>query len=138
ALPEGLAATVRSRIGFTTPAAEVLESGEQVSDAWTVLGVFDQVDDQLVSRRTWLRGGRTDRPALILAFAPPGAPLDNAFTVGTAVPATLAFYPGAQPLRAVPVERDEPVMARRPAGESVARAPAGCASAIAADPWLDR
>jgi hypothetical protein len=137
-LPEGLAATVRARVGFSTSAADVLASGEQVSDLWTVIGIFDQVDDQLVSRRTWLRGTRTDRPALILAFAPPGAPLDNSFAVGTAVPATLAFYPGSQALRALPVERDEPIPARRPLGESVTAALERYAQALAADPWLDR
>jgi hypothetical protein len=137
-LPEGLAATVRSRIGFSTAAAEVMASGEQVSDMWTVLGIVDQVDDQLVSRRTWLRGRRTDRPALILAFAPPGAPLDNSFAVGTAHPATLAFYPGAQPLRAVVVERDEPIAAPLPDAESVSAALSGYTAALAADPWLDR
>lgn len=137
-LPEELAATVRARVGFTTSTAEVLASGEQVSDLWTVIGIFDQVDDQLVSRRTWLRGNRTDRPALILAFAPPGAPLDNSFAVGTAVPATLAFYPGAQPLRAVVFERDEPIPAPRPVAEPVGASLDGYARALAADPWLDR
>lgn len=138
ALPEGLAATVRTRLGFSTSAADVLASGEQVSDLWTVLGIVDQVDDQLVQRRTWLRGNRTDRSALILAFAPPGAPLDNSFAVGTAVPATLAFYPGAQALRATPVERDEPITAPVPVAEPVAAVLDGYARALATDPWLDR
>lgn len=137
-LPDGLAATVRTRLGFSTPTESVIASGERVADRWVVLGVVDQVDEQLVIRRTWLRGSQSGRPALVMAFAPPGAPLDSSFAVGTAVPATLAFYPGAQPLRALAVDRDDPDVAACPAAEPISAALDGYARALATDPWLDR
>jgi hypothetical protein len=137
-LPAGLAATVRTRLGFSTSVESVLASGERVTDRWVVLGVVDQVDEQLVTRRTWLRGGGSGRPALIMAFAPPGAQLDSSFAAGTSVPATLAFYPGAQPLRAVSADRGDPEVAASPAAESIGAALDGYAHALAADPWLDR
>ena len=46
-------------------------------------------------------GSRRGRPALLLDFAPPGAPLEPRPPAGSAVDAELAFYPGATPLRAL-------------------------------------
>ena len=43
----------------------------------------------------------TGRFALLLDFAPPGAPLEPRPPAGAAVDASLAFYPGATPLRAL-------------------------------------
>jgi hypothetical protein len=137
-LPDGLADTVRSRLGYTMDTAEVVAGGERVTDHWLVLGVVDQVDERLVTRRVWLRGKETGRPALILTFAVPGRPLDNSLRTGATVPATLAFYPGAQPLRAVVAERAETSHPGRPPGDSVAETLAGYAKALATDPWLDR
>jgi hypothetical protein len=137
-LPEGLAATVRTRLGLRTDTASVLASGERVTDRWVVLGVVDQVEEDLVTRRTWLRGWESGQPALILAFAPPGVPMDNTFAASTAVQATLAFYPAAVPLRAVSAEHGAVSLAPHPEGLSVAAALAGYATALAIDPWLDR
>jgi SWIM zinc finger len=137
-LPDGLVDTVRTRLGYTVDTADVVASGERVADRWIVLGVVEQVDERLVTRRVWLRGQESGRPALILSFAVPGAPMDTSLVPGIAVPATLAFYPGAQPLRAVVVDRAEGEAAARPQGQPVAAALAGYAGALAADPWLER
>jgi hypothetical protein len=137
-LPQGLADTVRSRLGYTVDTAQVVASGERVADRWVVLGVVEQADERLVTRRVWLRGLETGRPALILAFAPPGVPMDSSLAPGIAVPATLAFYPGARALRAVLAERSDVEPAACPAGEPVAAALAAYTDALAADPWLDR
>jgi SWIM zinc finger len=137
-LPAGLAATVRTRLGYTVEVAEVVATGERVADRWLVLGVVDQVDERLVTRRVWLRGSDGGRPALVLSFAVPGAPLDNSFVTGTVVPGELAFYPGARPLRAVVATRSPAEPAGRPAGVSVRAALADYAGALAADPWLER
>lgn len=139
-LPAGLAATVRTRLGYTTDVAEVVATGQRAADRWLVLGVIDQVDERLITRRVWLRGSASGRAALVLSFAVPGRPLDNTFAPGTIVPAVLAFYPGAQSLRAVVAQRSgtDVEEAARPAGDSVAAALTGYAAALAADPWLDR
>jgi hypothetical protein len=137
-LPEALAETVRARLGFVTETADVREKGERVLDNWLVAGLVDDEGDQLVTRRVWLRGLNTGRAALVLSFAPVGRPLDFSLFPGTVVAGTLAYYPGALPLRALVVEREEPVVAASPSGDSVAVALGSHAAALALDPWLER
>ncbi|WP_240687169.1 SWIM zinc finger family protein [Amycolatopsis suaedae] len=137
-LPDALADTVRTRLGFPADTGRVLASGERVADDWLVCGVVDEERDQLITRRCWLRGTRTGRPALVLSFAPPGRPLDSSLPAGHRVTAELAFHPGALPLRALVAERGEPVPAACPRGDTVPAALAAHAEALAADPWLDR
>ncbi|WP_205648217.1 SWIM zinc finger family protein [Actinomadura rubteroloni] len=136
-LPAPLRATVRSRIGFTVPREDVLSDGERVRDRWCVVGVRDSAQEQLTTRRAWLRG-RGGRSALVLSFAPPGRPLDDSLTAGTELDAELAFFPGAAPLRALVAERHgEPVPAV-PDGTTIAGFLTEHAAALAADPWTDR
>lgn len=138
ALPEGLRDTVRSRVGFTVPQEEVLSGGERVRDLWSVIGSRDTAQDLLTTRRVWLRGRRTGRPALVLSFAAPGTSLDASLVVGTEVDAELAFYPGSQPLRALVAERYGPAAPGAPEGTSVRGFLDEHAAALARDPWLDR
>jgi hypothetical protein len=137
-LPPDLAATVRSRVGFPVPTEEVL-AGPRIRDEWQVAGVRDESDDRLTVRRVWLHGS-TGRPALVLSFAAPGQSLAADLLLGTTVDAELCFYPGAQPLRALVAHRHgEPGLLRDPAGAlPIAGALAGYATALAAEPWLDR
>ncbi|MDL4819503.1 SWIM zinc finger family protein [Actinomadura opuntiae] len=137
-LPAGLRDTVRSRVGFTVPQDDVLRDGERVRDRWCVTGSRDTAQDQLTTRRVWLRGRETGLPALVLSFAAPGAALDASLVVGTEVDADLAFYPGAQPLRALVAERHGPAVPAAPAGTSIAGFLDEHAAALANDPWLDR
>ncbi|RAJ38930.1 SWIM zinc finger protein [Kitasatospora sp. SolWspMP-SS2h] len=138
-LPEPLAATVRARVGFTTDTAELL-AGPTVRDRWHVLGSRDTADDRLTTRRVWLRGAKTGRPALLLAFGRPGQAPDLALPTGRVLEADLAYHPGARPLRAVLGTRHggpEPAPAAAPAGLSLAGALAEYGAAVAEDPWLD-
>lgn len=135
-LPAELAATVRSRIGFTTPAEEVL-SGQPVRDHWQVVGMRDEVEERLTTRRTWLRGAGTGRPALVLSFAAPGQTLTADLLVGTSIDADLCFYPGAPALRALVATRHAPAVSctdPMPATR-VSDALEEYADALAADPW---
>jgi hypothetical protein len=135
ALPEPLAATVRSRVGFTVPSNQVLAT-QPVRDEWQVIGVRDEADDRLVTRRAWLLG-RTGRPALVLSFAVPGQALPADLVVGTTIEAGLCFYPGSLPLRALVAHRYGVAPSLQPApAVDVAAALAAHADALAADPWL--
>lgn len=136
-LPEPLRETVRSRVGFSLRQAEVLAGGEPVRDHWQVLGRRDVEQDRVRARRTWLRGRKTGRPALVLSFAPAGAGLDDSLTPGADIDAGLVFYPGAVPLRAIVQARHDTVEGSPPDGGSVAGLLAGYAAALAEDPWLD-
>jgi hypothetical protein len=139
ALPAPLAATVRRRIGLNPTAAEIAAEGEQAADRWLVLGSRDVAGDKLVERRIWLQGEAGGRPALLLAFAPPGQPLGPAYPVGALVEARLAFAPDAAPLRAVVVEQgaidEEPGPAAAPHCGTLDEAAAAFAAVLAADPW---
>lgn len=109
-LPAPLAATVRSRVGLTTEAADLLTGPEAatVRDRWLVLAQQDSEDGKLTTRRIFLRGERTGRMALHLSFGGANRPLDVALAPGLVLDADLAYYPGARPLRAVLGERHAP------------------------------
>ncbi|MFI6595542.1 SWIM zinc finger family protein [Nonomuraea sp. NPDC050536] len=155
-LPEPLARTVLSRVGFPTSREEVL-AGPAVRDHWHVLALRDEDQDPLVVRRVWLHGHGTGRPALILTFTPPGQRPDDSLVPGTVIDAALAFYPGAAPLRAIVVPAASPefqpfegapaagsprspggeVGFEEPPGVSVAEGLAQVGGVLAADPWIE-
>ncbi|MER7464324.1 SWIM zinc finger family protein [Streptomyces sp. NPDC097981] len=136
-LPEPLAATVRSRVGLPGTAAE----GEVVRDRWLVLAQYDSVspDGRLTTRRTWLRGLGSGRPALVLDFGPPGRPPGLALPVGLALEAEARFRPGSAGLRADLGEGSAVVAPgdRVPAGVSTGAALEAYGAALREDPWLD-
>ncbi|HWG14125.1 MAG TPA: SWIM zinc finger family protein [Streptosporangiaceae bacterium] len=139
-LPPPLAATVRSRVGFTTSRDEVL-AGPAVTDHWLVLGRRDLLDAAVPARRIWLRGRAGGRFALLLSFAVGGAfgaSPDAGLAPGTQLHADLHFYPGQAAVRAVVgVRHGEPAAAAQPdEAEDVAGLLDRWAAALGQDPWL--
>ncbi|MFF4101128.1 SWIM zinc finger family protein [Streptomyces sp. NPDC001903] len=135
-LPEPLAATVRSRVGLPVSAAE----GEVVRDRWLVLAQYDSVspDGRLTTRRTWMQGLGSGRPALVLDFGPPGRPPALALPVGLVVEAEVRFRPGTAGLRADLGERSAAAApTRAPAGVGTDAALEAYGAALREDPWLD-
>lgn len=142
-LPAPLAATVRARVGYPTDTADLL-AGPTVRDRWHVLGsrttpMDGRSDDRLTTRRIWLRGAKTGRPALLLVFGRPGRAPEPALPTGHLLEAELAFHPGARPLRAALGTRyGAPAgPAGPPPGLTPAEAVAQYGAAVADDPWLD-
>lgn len=136
-LPAKLAATVRSRIGYPVAKDEVL-AGPPVVDRWTALGSVDTVEYRLETRRVWLRGSRSRRWALYLAFAPPGQRLEAAVSVGQAYEGALHFYPGSGQFRAL-VGQVQAVGGVDPApAVDLNQLAREFAALVAADPWADR
>ncbi|WP_328300388.1 SWIM zinc finger family protein [Streptomyces sp. NBC_00435] len=135
-LPEPLAATVRSRLGLRTRA-----EGEAVRDRWLVLAQYDTAspDGRLTTRRTWLRGLASGRPALVLDFGPPGRPPGLALPVGLVLDAEARFRPGSAGLRADLGERFAPAgpCGGAPAGVSTGAALEAYGAALREDPWLE-
>jgi hypothetical protein len=132
-LPAPLAAAVRTQVGYPTARGDVL-AGPAVRDTWAVVGRRDAIEDRLSTRRVWLRGADTGRPALVLSFAPPGQELDNSLVPGTGLDADLHFYPGG--LRAlVGARHGDPGLLPRLTAVGVDRALAEYSAALAADPW---
>jgi hypothetical protein len=139
-LPDPLAATVRSRVGYTVATEDVLAT-PPVRDLWHVLGSTESESGNLVTRRTWLWAAAADRPALVLSFGAGGQPPDRSLVGGTALDVDLHFYPGQPPLRAVVgLQYAEPqtlpwiTPTARP--RTVSRLLDEHAAARAQDPWL--
>lgn len=139
ALPDPVAAEVRTALGYTARQEEVL-AGPGERDTWVVLGVRTEMEERLRVQRTWLRGEASGRTALLLSFAAAGQPLEPGPAPGTRMPAELAFYPGARPLRALVRERTgtpEPASAL-PGCDSVDAALGEWSAALADSPWTER
>jgi hypothetical protein len=138
-LPEETREDVRARIGWNLKEEEVLQR-EGVRDRWLVLGQRVDQEDRIRVQRTWVRGAATGRDALVLDFAFGPAPLDATMPPGAAVEGELAFYPSAYPQRALVKSRegDPGVISVLPGYGSLAEAADAHASALAADPWIER
>ena len=96
-------ADLRTFAGWPFDKAELLAgAGVRVADRWTVLGVvIEERDDNLTERRVWLHGERTGRRAWLLEHAYGGRGFSDAWLVGTAVEATMVYFPGRSGLRAL-------------------------------------
>jgi hypothetical protein len=141
-LPSGLAAVVRSRVGYTTSRQEVLTL-PAITDHWVVIAVRDLVEGTVPGRRIWVRGRDGDRVAMLLTFAGNGYwqdPETARLRPGTELHADLHYYPGQPPLRALIGDRHAgavpaPAPCPEPAGDIEALL-ADWAAGLAADPWL--
>jgi hypothetical protein len=133
-LPDGLAATVRSRIGLPASA-----DGPPVRDRWLVLAQYDTADSRLTTRRAWLYGAESDRTVLLLSYGAVGRAPELALPVGLVLDAEVSAYPGAgQPRVALGEQFTPPVPAAiRPPGVTTAEAVARYGEALRDDPWLD-
>jgi hypothetical protein len=133
-LPDGLAATVRSRIGLSGSA-----DGPPLRDRWLVLAQYDTADARLTTRRIWLYGSDSDRTALLLSYGAAGRAPELALPVGLALDAEVSAYPGAgQPRAALGEQFAQPApAATRPPGVTTAEAAARYGEALRDDPWLD-
>ena len=128
-------ADVRSALGLSPAKDEVHAAGERLSDLWLVLGVSYAEENKLWRRRVWLRGQSSGRTALLLDFSHGGKHFEQSFVLGSLVDMTLAFYPGAAPLRALAT--GDPVRAKTAPVPTVPLRAAleGMAQAVAAQPW---
>jgi len=136
-----LRADLRQLVGFNLDKDDVIASGDRVEDEWVVVGQIVSEDERFRSQRTWLRGARSGRYALVLQFAPGSAPFEETLVAGSTMAATLAFWPGAFPQRALIQERKATVetpVQRLPGFDDVAAFLDGAAAAYARQPFLER
>lgn len=71
-----------------------------VDDCWLVLGVSTGEEEKLKFRRTWMRGEKTGRYALLLDFAFGNRGFEDHWVTGSVLRGRLLFYPGQPALRA--------------------------------------
>ncbi|MBV2355781.1 SWIM zinc finger family protein [Streptomyces sp. J2-1] len=133
-LPDGLAATVRSRLGLPAQA-----DGPPLRDHWLVLAQYDTADVKLTTRRIWLYGTDSGHTRLLLSYGAAGRSPDLALPVGLTLDADLSAYPGAGRSRAALGEQYAPPVPStlRPPGVTPAEAMARYGAALREDPWLD-
>ncbi|MGW3545426.1 DUF5691 domain-containing protein [Nocardia niigatensis] len=108
-LSPGLRASVRTHIGYPTP-ADTVRAEPAVRDTWQVLGTRITTEDGLYTRRVWLRGRTSGRWALLVDhhYGSPAFPNDTP-APGFQIDADLHFYPSAAPLRALWGDRHEDI-----------------------------
>ncbi|MET9576937.1 SWIM zinc finger family protein [Streptomyces sp. DT199] len=133
-LPEGLAATVRSRMGLPASA-----DGPPLRDRWLVLAQYDTTDPRLTTRRIWLHGAASHRTVLLLSYGAAGRAPELALPVGLALEAEVSAYPGAGQQRVALGEQFAPPApaAMRPPGVTTSQAAARYGDALRDDPWLE-
>ncbi len=137
-LPDQLAATVRSRIGYPTAKSDVLD-GPGTADSWWAVGAVDVSDQSLRRRRVWLHGARTGVTGVWLTFAPMGMSLDDSILPGMGFAALMHRYPGVGQPRLLLGEATggSPEPLRWP-GASIEQTRSAFAELVAADPWAGR
>jgi hypothetical protein len=137
-----LRADLRQLVGFSLDKEDVIAAGDRVEDDWVVVGQIVSEDERFRSQRTWLRGVRSSRYALVLQFAPGTAPFEETLAPGATISATLAFWPGAFPQRALIQDRRDAqeyaVVQRLPGFEDVTAFLDSAAAAYARQPFLER
>ncbi|MEU5138726.1 hypothetical protein [Streptomyces sp. NPDC021139] len=133
-LPDGLAATVRSRVGLPASA-----DGPPVRDHWLVLAQYDTADARLTTRRVWLYGAETHRTVLLLSYGAAGRSPELALPVGLALEAEVSAYPDAGRQRVALGRRFAPPgpTPTRPRGVPTSGAAVRYGKALRDDPWLD-
>lgn len=133
-LPDGLAATVRSRMGLPASA-----DGPPLRDHWLVLAQYDSTDPRLTTRRIWLHGAASHRTVLLLSYGAAGRAPELALPVGLSLEAEVSAYPGAGQPRVALGEQFAPPMpaAIRPPGMTTSQAAARYGDALREDPWLE-
>lgn len=102
ALPDVLQQDIRSQIGWTWSQEDVLAQ-PAVNDRWQVWSHRITQEDSLLRQDILIQGVETQRFARLLQFAHNSqrATLLQGWLPGNLYQATVHFYPGAQPLRAL-------------------------------------
>ena len=129
-------ADVRAALGYLPDKDGVLAGNDVLADEWSVIGVSVAEEDRLWRRRVWLYGRKSGRLALILDFSHGTRSFEPVFLPGDTVRMTLAFYPGASPLRAVVADSPVAVPDAGPLPcRTLDEALADMAGRVAANPW---
>jgi SWIM zinc finger len=145
-LDVGMAAEVRSQIGWTTSQDELMSLYHQGTaatqqDQWLVMGksLTEEAVSNLQTQRIWLQGQTSGKLGLILNFAPRNQPLDVSWVPGSLVPAELVFFPGNYALRAITASREDTQQPQTINGdESIVVAIDRYQQALIQNPWLER
>lgn len=131
---------LETQIGLVVREEDVLAQGEQLQDEWQVIAQQFEEINRLRIRRTWLLGRQSSRYALLQHTAVNQQPFTENLVSGTSFKATLRFWFGPYPLRALIDTQVENTPA--PNGfwhvEKFASFLERHADALSSNPWLQR
>jgi hypothetical protein len=139
-LPDTVQADVQTAIGFTQSQDELLEQ-PGIEDRWQVLGIVEERQDRLRSRRAWLRSEKSGRYAMLLDFAHGNLPFERILEPTSVLEGELVYFPSNRPTRAIikKAERDFERVTDKfeglPNFEAVLEQ---YANALGTQPWLER
>ena len=137
-LPPGLQEDVKAALGFTYP-QETLRAQPGIDDTWWVLGKQEIPEERITGVRYWLKGEQSGRYALILQFIAPGQPRELTLLPGSRLQASLVFYPGGYPLRAIVKTHQGTQPFTPPVGyPDLLALENETSAALAAQPWLNQ
>ena len=130
---------LRTLIGWTQSKEEVLEQ-PGIEGSWCVVAQQMEEEERLTVQRTWLLRSADGKPALLLDFSAMGQSLDASLVVGATLQAELAYYPSAEPLRAIIKNRTGGIesFSQLPGVATIDHALDAYAEGLAKNPWLDR
>lgn len=132
---------IRLLIGWTIKEEEVLATGTRLTDDCFFLGQVTEDVERGKNQRTWLLGRETRRSALVYQFSYAGTPFSETYPVGSIQQATLAFWPGKLPQRALIQQRQgdfPPIQERLPGHELLAAFFAEVTEILSRSPWRER
>ncbi len=139
-LNEAQQAEVDQRIGWQVAKESVLEN-KPITDDWFVAFRTVAKPAQVTVYSTWVTGRTSNQWALILSFSAAGSAPAALWPVGGTVTTALAFYPGAGPERALPVDETVSANMELPcsaAPETVSGMLNRAAGSLAVNPWRTR
>jgi len=134
---------VKASVGLTVNQKDLIDSptAETLTDRFWVLARQTLMEDDLTVQRNYLYGQQSGRFAFVLNFAYKNTPIQTLLVPGTSTEATLVFFPGRWPYRAVLKTQATTQQAQTDA------LPAGCdhwtdaqqalTAVLSQSPWLD-
>ncbi len=140
-VPEPLQEDIQQLIGWVRKEPEIRESGPRVTDDWLFLGQHTEDIERGSSQYTWLQGLTTGKTALLLQFSFARAPFAENYPSGMQQRAEIAYWPGADPQRALFTQRQEkitPIQAPLPGVATFDTFFEQIAHQLARHPWRER
>ncbi len=143
-LPPDLQADVKANVGLTIQQEELIQSptADTLTDHFWVLARQTMVEEELTIQRNYLYAQQSGRFAYILNFAYKNVPIPTVFVPGTQAKATVVFYPGRWPYRAVLKSQEtghSETSFQKPIGYSDwSAAQQGLTDVLNQSPWADQ
>ncbi len=95
--------TIKNLIGWNQSKKGLMtdKTATAIQDDWIVLGIENEVEEDITINRTWLYGIVSNRFALVLNFGSPYAPLINTMMANSVIVGEVAYFPSIHEQRGI-------------------------------------